>query len=190
MLSASLAALMLKEQPFERFNFPRWQAVLGISLLGLIVGLDPGMAEALPDTPVAVVALTGFVFLWVTFLVTYWTLRWWMKRGGRWDGQGDLFNLIVAAWFVIDLIAFLLAMLGVPMILMLPVYLYSVWVAGNALSGAIPKATLGYSIGGILLSGIPAMLVMIVLMVLLGAVMAGMGWVPVPAGDGTGMPVG
>jgi hypothetical protein len=32
---------------------------------------------------------------------------------------------------------------GVPALLTLPLCLYSIWVGGNALSGAIPKASLG-----------------------------------------------
>lgn len=190
MLSASWAAFLLKEQPFHRFDFPRWQAVLGISLLGVLIGLDPQTVAAEPGVPVMVLAWLGFVMLWAAFLTGYWFLSWWMKRGGRWDGQGDLFNLLAAAWFVVNLIVCLMPLMGVPMIFQLPVWLFSVWVTGNALSGAIPKASLGYSIAGILLSGVPVTLVIGLVAALFGFVAVTLGWVPVPTGDGRLMPMG
>lgn len=59
------------------------------------------------------------------------------------------------------------------MLLTLPLLLYAIWVGANALSGAIPKASLSYSIGGILLSLIPVMLVtMVVGAVFFGALAA------------------
>ncbi|MDO4681374.1 MAG: hypothetical protein Q4B17_01100 [Lautropia sp.] len=190
MLSAAWAAFLLKEQPFDRFDFPRWQAVLGISLLGALVGLDPATVAAEPNVPIVALAWLGLLLLWGAFLTSYWFMRWWMKRGGRWDGRGDLFNLMAAAWFVVNLVGCALSLLGVPMILLMPIWLFSIWVLGNALSGAIPKASLGYSIVGILLAGVPVTLVMLVLAALFGFVAMALGWVSVPSGDGSLIPVG
>ena len=36
-----------------------------------------------------------------------------------------------------------------PGILLVPIEIYAIWVNANAMSGAVPKATLGYSIAGI-----------------------------------------
>jgi hypothetical protein len=79
--------------------------------------------------------------------------------------------------------------LGVPPLLTLPLWLYSVWVGANALSGAIPKASLRYSIGGIVISLFPAMLAAMVVFAALGIVLAMLGVVPPhPLGAGaTGM---
>ena len=96
--------------------------------------------------------------VWAAALVYLPVLRWWMQRGQRWDGQGALFNLIAATWLVGSVLAGCLVALGVPHLLLLPLYVYSLWVGGNALSGAIPKASLGYSIAGILIGMVPAML--------------------------------
>lgn len=190
MLSAAWAAFVLKEQPFERFDYPRWQAVLALSVVGALIGLDPQTMAAEPDVPIMALAWLGFVMLWAAFLTVYWFLGWWMKRGGRWDGRGDLFNLLAAAGLVVNLIVCAIPLLGGPMILQLPVLLFSFWVTGNALSGAIPKASLGYSIVGMLLSGVPVTLVMVVVAALFGFVAVALGWVPMPAGDGSLMPVG
>lgn len=98
-----------------------------------------------------------------------------MKRGGRWDGQGDLFNLVAASWLVADLLGIGLTAMGAPQLLTLLLWLYSVWVGANALSSAIPKASLGYSIGGIAIGLIPAMLVTMIVFVALGAVLVMLG---------------
>ncbi|MDO4905952.1 MAG: hypothetical protein Q4A16_10505 [Lautropia sp.] len=36
------------------------------------------------------------------FLIGVGVVRWWARRGSRWDGEGDIFNLLAAAWFVPD----------------------------------------------------------------------------------------
>jgi hypothetical protein len=61
---------------------------------------------------------------------------------------------------------------GVPYLWTLPLWLYSVWIGANALSGAIPKASFGYSIGGILMGLVPAVLAMFAVSIVMGVVMA------------------
>ena len=121
--------------------------------------------------------------MWLAFWVIYRFCAWWLKRGGRWDGQGDLFNLIAASWLVVDLLGFLLSGLGVPDSLVTPVWFYSIWVGANAMSGAIPKSSLGYGIGGIILGGILAIVAIIVLIVglVMVAQLLGVGGMPAPA---------
>lgn len=183
----ALSLFLLRELPFSHFAFPRWQSVLAITLIGMLAGVDPGLTAGTPETPGMPpwLAIPFMVLsVWAAFLVIVAVLKWWMKRGGRWDGQGDLFNLVAASWLVADTLGAGLTALGVPPLLTLPLWLYSVWVGANALSGAIPKAGLGYSIGGIVLGLIPAMLATGVLFAVLGIAMAMLGVVPPPSGAG------
>jgi hypothetical protein len=181
MLTSALSLFLLRELPFARFNFPRWQAWAALIVIGLLVGLDPSMRTGTPEMPgmpLPVALVFGVVMLLVGFLVILAFLKWWMKRGGRWDGEGDLFNLVAASWLVADVLGAGLVALGVPPLFTLPLWLYAVWVGGNALSGAIPKASLGYSIGGIVLSLIPAMLAIAVIGGVFGMLMAMTGLIP------------
>ena len=161
MLQSAIKLFTLRELPWSDFNFPRWQAWAVIVAIGLLVGLDPAMRVDMP-MPLWTAMLFGVLMLVSSFPVLVICLKWWMKRGGRWDGNGNLFNLIAASWLVADILGAGLVALGVPMLLTLPLWLYSVWVGANALSGAIPKAGLIYSIGGVLLSLIPVTLVIMV----------------------------
>lgn len=183
MLNTSLSLFLLRKLPLSRLDFPRWQSVLAITLIGLLIGLDPSLRDTPPDMPVPPLWLAvgmGLLTTWVAFLIIVGVLRWWMRRGGRWDGQGDLFNLVAASWLVADALGAGLSALGVAPLFTFPLWLYSVWVGANALSGAIPKASLGYSIGGIVLGLIPAMLASMVVFAVLGIVLAMLGVVPLP----------
>jgi len=136
----------------------------------------------MPVPPLWLALAIGLAMIWLTFLVSIVVLRWWMKRGGHWDGQGDLFNLVAAAWLVANVLGAGLVALGVPGLLTLPLWLYAVWVGGNALSGAVPKATLAYSIGGIVIGLVPALLVSGLVIGAGMAVLAMLGAAPAAAG--------
>lgn len=182
MFQTAFPLFLLRGLPFSHFDFPRWQSVLAVTLIGVLIGLDPSLGSA-PDMPAVPLWLTlggAVLSTWAGFLVILGVLRWWMKRGGRWDGHGDRFNLVAASWLVADTLGAALIALGVPPLLTMPLWLYSVWVGANALSGAIPKASLGYSIGGIVISLIPAMLAAMVVFAALGFVLAMLGVVPPP----------
>ena len=88
-----------------------------------------------------------------------------------------MFNLIAASWLVIDLIVYAASMLGAPGFIVMPLSIYTIWVAGNALSGAIPKASLGYSIVGVILAIIPGALIGAAV----GIMLVKMGYLPMPA---------
>lgn len=183
MITTAFSLFLLRELPFSRFDFPRWQSVLAITLIGILAGLDPNMRAGTPEIPgMSLWLAIPFIVLsvWAAFLVIVAVLHWWMKRGGRWDGQGNLYNLVAASWMVADTLGAGLTALGLPSLLTLPLWLYSVWVGANALSGAIPKASLGYSIGGIVIGLIPAMLATGVVFAVLGIVLAMLGVVPPP----------
>jgi len=185
MLAPAISLFLLKKLPFSHFTFPRWQSMLAITLIGILMGFDPRARVVPPDAPPGMTAMPlwaavvfGVLTIWVGFLVILGVLRWWMKRGGRWDGQGDLFNLVAASWLVVDVLGAGLVAMGVPFLWMLPLWLYSVWVGANALSGAIPKASLGYSIGGIAISIIPTIIVSGLVMGVLGFALAVLTGVP------------
>lgn len=161
MIQSAFSLFVLRELPFSRFDFPRWQALLAVSMIGVLVGLDPGFRappSGAPAAPMWAGVLIGLASTWVAFLVIVGVLRWWLKRGARWDGQGDLFNLVAASWLVADTLGAGLTALGIPPLLTLPLWLYSVWVGAQAMESAMPRVTLGYAVGGIAIGLIPAML--------------------------------
>lgn len=169
---------LLKPVSFAELDFPRWQSVLAVTLIALLMGLDPSMTSPPPygpGMPVWAAVAVSLLMMWVCFLVSVWVLRWWMKRGGRWDGQGDLFNLLAAAWLLVDVLGSLLVAAGVPMIYTAPIWLYSIWVTGEALTGVVPQATLGYAIAGILLCLLAVALLSNVVFVGAAIVLANMG---------------
>lgn len=192
-VSSAFLAFIQCEQPISNFSFPRWQSVLAITLLGVLTGLDPRMTApqpGVPETAVMSPALAiGFavVLIWVCLPIGVGVVRWWVKRGGRWDGQGDLFNLIAAACLLPDALAAVLVMLGVPAVLSMVVWLYSVWVAAHALNSAIPRVSLGYAVAGVLLSVVLMSIVMVVASIgmalfLMGGLPPGAPTAPVGAG--------
>lgn len=161
MLGASIQLFFLRELPFRYFDFPRWQAVLAISLLGLLASLDPSLLVAPPGMrppPPPVIVVATLLAVWAAFLVIVAVMRWWMRRGGRWDGHGDLFNLLAASWLLADALVLGLIILSMPAPFVLPLALYGIWVSANALKGAIPRASLGYCSAGILFSLVPGMI--------------------------------
>lgn len=185
LIPPAFSLFFLRELPFSRFDFPRWQSVLAVTLIGVLAGLDPGLRADTPEMPGMLLWVTipsMVLSVWVAFLIILGVLAGWLKRGQRWDGQGDLFNLVAASWLVADVLGAGLTALGVPGLLTLPLWLYSVWVGGIALSGAIPKASLGYAIGGIVIGIIPAMLFSGALFGALGMALALLGFVPSPGG--------
>lgn len=189
MLQSAFSLFLLRELPFSRFDFPRWQSVLAVTLIGVLIGLDPKLwpESDMPAVPLWLTLALTIVTTWVGFLIILAVLRGWMKRGQRWDGQGNLFNLVAASWLVPDALGAGLAAVGVPGLLTLPLWLYSVWVGANALSGAIPKASLGYSIAGIVIGLIPAILASAVVFGLFGIALAMLGFAPPPGAGPAGL---
>lgn len=178
MLKSAISLFLLRELPFSHFDFPRWQAILGISLIGLLVGLDPSLRTPpldLPDMaapPLWAALLLGLVLVWVSFVIIVGIMRWWLKRGGRWDGKGHLFNLIASSWLVSNVLGAGLTALGVWPLFTLPLWLYAIWVGAQAMESAILKASLAYCIAGIVIGLVPAMLASGLVFGLLGIVLA------------------
>ena len=154
-IRTGISAFLLREQPFERFRFSRWQSYFVITLLGVLQGLAWYMhGHALKASHLAlpfllVKVLFGVLLTWTAFSIIHRACRWWLMRGERWDGKDDLFNLMAASWLLPFALLYGLYALDVPGILLVPIEIYAIWVNANAMSGAVPKATLGYSIAGI-----------------------------------------
>ncbi len=185
-ITASISAFMLREQPFSRFGFPRWQSAAAITTLGVLTGLDPSLSTPppeMPDAPVMPLWMAlGFAvpLIWVCFLIGLFFMRYWLRRDGRWDGRGDLFNLLAAAWFLPSLLSSVMTVFGIPMVFAMPLWIFSFWVLGHALNAAIPRVSLGYGIGGLLISSLLMLLVIIVASVALGLLLVVLGVVPLP----------
>ena len=170
-LATAFSLFLLQRRSFESFRFPRWQSVLAFTLIGVLTGLDPNMRAGIPGMSPLQAILMAVLMIWTAIPVVVGVNKWWLKRGGRWDGQGDLLNLLAASWLVADTLGAGLTALGVAPLLTLPLWLYSIWVSANTLSGAIPKASRGYAISGIVLSIIPAFLISFIVMAVTGVAM-------------------
>jgi len=181
MIPPALSLFILRKLPVSRFDFPRWQSVLAISLIGLLRGLDPDLRTAPPDMsapPLWLNLVMGPLTTWVAFLITLGMLALWLKLGRRWDGQGSLFNLVAASWLMAGVLGTGLAALGAPDLLTHLLWLYSVWVGANAVSGAIPKARLGYAIIGFLIGLVLGWMAHLLLYALAGFMLVLLGVVP------------
>ncbi len=150
----------LKGYAMADYRFPFWQAALLLTLIGLSGGLDPYMVVAMPWSFGA-----GLALWWSWAIVLYLFMSWWLKRSGRWNGEGPLFNLLIASCGI-DIAWGILIYFGIPWLLLLPLWLYSFWVMGNALEHAT-GVKLGYAIVGQVL----ALLVYFPLAILLGGLL-------------------
>ena len=151
MLKPAFQLFILRPQPFAAFD---------------LAATPPGV----PAPPLWMAAVAGLLTTWVMFAVILSVLRWWLRRGGRWDGQGHLFHLVAASWLVADTLGAGLIALDIPTLLTLPLWLYAVWVGAQAMAGAIPKASPGYCVAGIVIGLVPAMLLSGLVFGLLGVV--------------------
>ncbi len=99
--------------------------------------------------------------------VGYWIIAlfmsWWAKRKGC-----DMFRLVMAV-STIGLVGLLLPVLGLPAWMSTPIWLYSVWVAIHTLH-QVCDMSIGYALGGIVLSSLLAMLALILVGTVFGVV--------------------
>ncbi|MGU8077257.1 hypothetical protein [Burkholderia pyrrocinia] len=155
-LSCSQRLLILRKLGFDHFDFPRWHSMLALIatslMLGYVVVIRPPVFEGPAWIPPA--SVVGSTLLSCPMYVAF--LRWWMRRGERYDGRGSLFNLLTSSELVLTVfyIAADVTFGPFPVFFSISYSLYAAWITGNALSGAIPKATLGYSIAGVVIASI------------------------------------
>lgn len=168
MLQSSFDLFILRDVPWNRFDFPRWHALLSLALMGILMGFDPSLREMFPESAensyfslkmsmaYSLLTISTYTVTMVVFM------KWFMKRGGRWNGEGDIFNLLAASWLVVSLVSTALKAFGMTPGLQVLLGLYSISVGGKALSAVIPKASLVYSASAILISGVLATIISVI----------------------------
>lgn len=159
-IRCALQLFFLCQLAWTHFDFSRWQALAALVLTGILGGLESLVTAESTDTPLTSALFLGIHFgfalgLVLTRVVILWAImRWWMPRGGRWDGRGKLFNLLVASLLVIDILSVLLAAAGTPALLISALRGFGIYITCNALAGAIPEADMDYIFNGIIASTI------------------------------------
>lgn len=184
LITASVKLAMLRELSFDNYAFPRWQSVAGIMLVAVLSGLGQNpeaAAQAHITLPPQWFTVTmGLLITWALILPAVAVLGWWMKRDERWDGKGDMFNLLASSWFLINLVSAVANLVGAPAFIGTALLLYSLWVTGNALSSAIPKSTLSYSISGLIIGILPGIVISAFFSIAGGILLYKMGYLPPP----------
>lgn len=136
---------LLKGRPMKDYRFPFWQAAILLTVIGLVFGVDPSLGVPFPYA-----LLLGIVSYWAWFWVCLLMMRWWLGRGNRWSGQGPLHKVIIASWGI-DILIPLLALSGLSGLLLIPLWLYTLWVMANAIVYATDVGS-GYVIVGLLIA--------------------------------------
>lgn len=169
MIPAILKPLLLKNDiTWSDFNYPLLYAWLIVIALGILTGLDPQLQQDLP-APLPLLILFGILVMAVAYWMIGLFMNWWAKRKGC-DSQGRMFRLVVAV-SAIGIIGLLLPVLGLPAWASVPIWLYSVWMAIHTLR-QVCGMSIGYALGGIVLSSLLAMLAVIVVGTVFGVVFA------------------
>lgn len=161
MISAALSVFLLREQPWPAFEFPRGQTAAALTLMGLLTGLSlaglPGESGE-PLFSLAGAVLLGLVFNALLYALVHGILRRWLMRDGRWDGQGPLFNLLVAAGLMPNILSALFESLELPpdvaQLLGVVLALWGLWTVSRAVSWVIPKADMRFTMTGVALSSV------------------------------------
>lgn len=161
MLKDIFDLLLLRGKPIAQYSYPLWKTGLLLTLIGAAQGLDPQMGA--PNMPKGMVA--GISMVWAVYPVVTWFLYWWLERGERWNGEGNLFALVVLA-SAIDILYPLGSQLGLP-IVSIALFVYSLVVIVFALSKGVGVSR-GYALAGVLLATVPAIIVMLFAIFLLG----------------------
>ena len=154
MIRHSFGLVLLRKLPIQCFSFPRWKSVLAVTMVGFLTGLslaENGMVDA-EHFPLPVTIGAGMAASWAAFILIYAILNWWVRRGARWDGKGDLFNLLAAATLFSGIVSGVLFLFIDSPVVMLVVWLYSILIAVEALSAAMENVTRIYSLCGVLMA--------------------------------------
>lgn len=170
MISAALSVFLLREQSWSDFEFPRGQVVAALTLMGLLTGLSLAMlvdADGQPLFPLQGAVLLGLTFNALLYGLVHAMLRRWLMRDGRWDGRGPLFNLLVAAGLLPNILSALFESLELPPDLAqlsgVAVALWGLWTVSRALSWLIPKADTRFAMAGMAVSSVFSVSVLAVL---------------------------
>ena len=160
MISAALSLFLLRDLPLSAFEVPRRQTVGVLVVLGVLVGMS--LASLTQDDGMPLMTIPQALL----YGLVHGVLRWWLMRDGRWDGSGPLFNLLLAAGLVPNVLSALLESLELPAGIAQPLGLvlavYGLWVVTRAIACAIPDAPPRYSLAGVALASVSSVLVLLV----------------------------
>lgn len=169
MISAALSLFLLRDLPLSAFDVPRRQTVGVLAVLGVLVGMSLASLtqdDGMPLMTIPQALLVGLGLNALLYSLVHGVLRWWLMRDGRWDGRGPLFNLLLAAGLVPNVLSALLESLELPAGIAQPLGLvlavYGLWVVTRAIACAIPDAPPRYSLAGVALASVSSVLVLLV----------------------------
>ena len=169
MISAALSLFLLRDLPLSAFEVPRRQTVGVLVVLGVLVGMSLASLtqdDGMPLMTIPQALLVGLGLNALLYGLVHGVLRWWLMRDGRWDGRGPLFNLLLAAGLVPNVLSALLESLELPAGIAQPLGLvlavYGLWVVTRAIACAIPDAPPRYSLAGVALASVSSVLVLLV----------------------------
>lgn len=164
MIKNAIHLFFLRKVDFYSFNSKVSASIFSILIIGILTGIDPSSpARTLLNHPSFITYTVNIIIHGVlptlsAFIIITALLGHWLKRGHRWDGQGNLLNLIAASWLIADSLIAILIALGISRLLIFPLLIYSIIVGVNALTNAIPKASRTYCLIGIILTSLPGFL--------------------------------
>ena len=141
MISAALSLFLLRDLPLSAFEVPRRQTVGVLVVLGVLVGMSLASLtqdDGMPLMTIPQALLVGLGLNALLYGLVHGVLRWWLMRDGRWDGRGPLFNLLLAAGLVPNVLSALLESLELPAGIAQPLGLvlavYGLWVVTRAIA--------------------------------------------------------
>lgn len=167
-----LDLLRLRVQPLAHYRYPGWQPALLITLLGVFAASAADVLQA----PIAGKIVYFVCLNWLEMALMARFFGWWLQQGGRWNGEGALWQLIAACQGV-QLLQPLLSWLpeDLEMPLSLALAAFSLVILINALATATQVAR-SHVIGGVLLFT-PVALALYLTMII---VANQLGWIPEP----------
>lgn len=159
LIKSALSLFCFRYQPLSNFNFPRWHALLVLSLLTLLTYVDldtlknPGWVDVF-----------SWIYLALALWAYVWMFQWWLQRRGHRNQSGSLFNLLVCSWLVGDLLVLGLAAQGIHWLWLIPLQLYVLGVSCMAVWRVRPDLGYGYILAGLLLSAAPGAIPLLALL--------------------------
>jgi len=146
--------LALRTTPMDGYVWPAWLSWAVLMMVDLFVtaGLDTEIGR------LDVWVLRNVVTTFVVYSIAAHLLSWWMRRDDRWDGKGGTMLNLLAATTVAELLPGVVQKFALPTWLILCVWVIPMIVLLRALTGT-GRASVGYSLAGVLLITVPAVVI-------------------------------
>jgi len=164
MIKTAIHLFFLRKSDFYTINSKSTISILSIVIIGILTGINPyNPIQKTSGNPLFIAHITntlvhGVIPTLTAFITITTLLGYWLRRGNRWNGEGNLLGLIAASWLIPDSMIAILVALGISQLLIIPLYIYSIIVGVFSLSNAIPKASRAYCLAGIILTFFPGFL--------------------------------